>query len=760
MKKLFFVCFIAMVLNVLPPQAVHAYEDTNVTSDDFIYPYYDEIVGYDGIESTFIIPDEIESLPLLAIADEAFRGDDDIEEVVFEGNVRSIGYQSFYSCENLTTVTFCDSLETISEEAFSYCFNLKDLILPENLYFIGKSAFIETGIIRVDISENVSDIGDCAFSGCESLVSIEVADGNNDYSSVDGALYNKNQTRFLCCPAGKRSIELADSVVQIAEGAFLYAEKINTITLPESVSRIEDEAFNGTSIKQITIPKNVTFIGDYVFYGCTKLLNIEVESENLFYSSEDGVLYDKQKSKLICCPSQKTDIDIPKSVNEIGMASFACCDRITKLIIPDGVTIIGEEAFANADNLSYLFVPESVIEIGRAAMVSVLRIDCIAQSYAEEYAIEYELDYTIHKHTVSEGQVCIVCGKEIPKAMGKFALLKKFLQEKGENDSDGNKCFYDEMKVSNKMVAATSITYLEDDSEFEFAYGEISNGSVTSAIFMSIGENGSKTVTADYGSSVFSLYASATFEAAHYQKGRNEYFMKTAENILDNNEIQYFCNSTLKTAFVSWDLLLMKYLGFDVNMADMGFTSYEAPGTHTGDGVITKKPTCTEKGVKTYTCKICGFVKKEAINMTQHQWNKVYTIDKKATSTTTGLKSIHCSKCNTIKKGSQQIIPAENSNLKKSQNIKVAVTKKISLKKLKKKAQSFKLSATSTSGMKVKYKLKKKPKQIKFSASSGKITVKKGTKKGIYKIKVQMTVPGNAAYKEFSTIKTIKINVK
>lgn len=180
----------------------------------------------------------------------------------------------------------------------------------------------------------------------------------------------------------------------------------------------------------------------------------------------------------------------------------------------------------------------------------------------------------------------------------------------------------------------------------------------------------------------------------------------------------------------------MKNFGFDVNMTDMGFTSYEAPGIHMGDGVITKKPTCTEKGVKTYTCVtcvICGFVKKEAINMTQHQWNKVYTIDKKAASTTTGLKSIHCSKCNAIKKGSQQIIPADDSNLKKSQNIKVAVTKKISLKKL-----------------------KKKLKQIKFSASSGKITVKKGTKKGIYKIKVQMTVPGNAAYKEFAAIKTIK----
>ena len=159
MKKLFFVCFIAMVLNVLPPQAVHAYEDTNVTSDDFIYPYYDEgsieIVGYDGIESTFIIPDEIESLPLLAIADEAFRGDDDIEEVILEGNVRSIGYQSFYSCENLTTVTFCDSLETISEEAFGYCFHLKDFNLPENVYFIGKAQYRTCGQCGTNSGESV-----------------------------------------------------------------------------------------------------------------------------------------------------------------------------------------------------------------------------------------------------------------------------------------------------------------------------------------------------------------------------------------------------------------------------------------------------------------------------------------------------------------------------------------------------------------------------------------------------------------------------
>ncbi len=71
-----------------------------------------------------------------------------------------------------------------------------------------------------------------------------------------------------------------DSVVQIAEKAFWHADTINMVTLPESVSRIEDEAFFDTSIKQITIPKNVSFIGEYVFYGCMKLLNIDVESEN------------------------------------------------------------------------------------------------------------------------------------------------------------------------------------------------------------------------------------------------------------------------------------------------------------------------------------------------------------------------------------------------------------------------------------------------------------------------------------------------
>lgn len=766
MKKIFSMSLFMMLFLVFCPIAVNASEETKVTNDGLIYRYFDEeensieIAGYEGNEKRITIPSEIESKPVIAIGEEAFYSNENIEEVVFVGNLELIGLGAFCGCENLKSVTFCDSIETISTEAFAYCFNLTDIVFPENLTEIGEDSFVETAITTITIPESVSLLWNNAFGACENLVSIDVADGNKEYSSVDGVLYNKNKTKLICCPAGKSSVNIEDTVLQIDQKAFYFCDKINEIILPESISRIGDKAFYGTSILQIAIPKQVSFIGDYVFYACLKLSNIDVASENDFYVSENGVLYNKQKTKLICCPSQKSNINIPDTVTEIGMASFGCCDQLTRLIIPNSVTIIGEEAFAFAENLSYLYVPESVVEIGRAALYDVLRIDCNANSMAERYAIEYELNYTIHKHNTADNQ-CTICGKIIPVATGKFALVKRFLQEKGQTDDNGNKYFHKIEMVTDKLGAIAIITYIEDEAKFQFTYGNLNNNRVESTIAMYIEENGSQTVTVDYSHITFSLNASATFDVTHYTSGGKEYFEKTSSNILDNSQIQDICNATLESAFAGWDMLLLDNFGFDVNMADMGFTSYEEAGTHTGDGVVTKQPTCVEKGIMTYTCVICGHVETEEIDFAQHQWKKEYTIDKAPTNTETGTKSIHCSICNNRKNGSEQIIPKlEGAANKKSQTINVNTSKKISVKKLKKKAQSFKLSAKSTSGSKVKYKLVKGNKKIKFATSSGKITVKKGTKKGTYRIKVKMTVSENNQYHAYSTTKTITIKVK
>lgn len=168
--------------------------------------------------------------------------------------------------------------------------------------------------------------------------------------------------------------------------------------------------------------------------------------------------------------------------------------------------------------------------------------------------------------------------------------------------------------------------------------------------------------------------------------------------------------------------------------------------SHTWDsGKITTEATTANQGEKTYTCIVCKTTKTEIIPQITGNSNG-------NTNTDTGNNN-----------GSSNIDSNNTDNIsieKKSQTIRVTTSKKVSAKKLKKKAQSFKLSAKSTSGNKVKYKLVKKNKNIKFYASSGKITVKKGTEKGTYKIKVKMTVSGNDKYKAYSTTKTISIKVK
>jgi hypothetical protein len=123
------------------------------------------------------------------------------------------------------------------------------------------------------------------------------------------------------------------------------------------------------SLEVITISSNVKTIGDYAFFG-GNLNSINVSGSNAFFSSVDGVLYNKSKSKIVLFPSKK-DFNryvFPDSVSTIGDFAFANIG-ITSLTIPDSVKIIGEHAFFN-NRLTSLEVPSSVTTIGDGAFSS------------------------------------------------------------------------------------------------------------------------------------------------------------------------------------------------------------------------------------------------------------------------------------------------------------------------------------------------------------------------------------------------------
>ena len=151
------------------------------------------------------------------------------------------------------------TITSISSYAFFDCSNLTSVEIPNSVTSIGEGAFYScSGLTSVTIPNSVTSIGRMAFYTCSSLTSIDVAIDNTNYSSIDGVLFNKDQTSLIQYPGAK-------------QGAY---------TIPNSVTSIGERAFYGCSdLTSVTIPNSVTSIGMYAFYGCRSLTSVTMGNE-------------------------------------------------------------------------------------------------------------------------------------------------------------------------------------------------------------------------------------------------------------------------------------------------------------------------------------------------------------------------------------------------------------------------------------------------------------------------------------------------
>ena len=210
----------------------------------------------------------------------------------------------------------------------------------------------------VTIGTGVTSIGNYAFEDCDSLTSVTIPDSVTSIGDY----------AFWSC-GSLTSVMIPDSVTSIGDHAFCYCRKLSNVSLGNNVTSIGTDAFNNCDIlPSITIPSSVTSIGSGAFGCCYKLTEINVDDNNTVYSSEDGVLFNKNKSELLRYPGGKSgSYTIPDSVTSIGESAFAYCHSLTSVTIPGSVTRIGESAFEDCDSLTSVTIPDSVTSIGESA---------------------------------------------------------------------------------------------------------------------------------------------------------------------------------------------------------------------------------------------------------------------------------------------------------------------------------------------------------------------------------------------------------
>lgn len=200
-----------------------------------------------------------------------------------------------------------------------------------------------------------SDIDQPWYSNRSDITSVVIEPGVTSIGSL--AFYECSNLTSITIPSG---------FISIGDYAFWNCTGLTSITIQNGVTSIGTGAFwNCTGLTSITIPSSVTSIGVNVFYNCTGLTDITVDSNNSYFCSESGVLFNKDKTTLIYYPLGKNDSSytIPDGVTVIEQYAFYCNSKLTSVTIPSGVTSIGEMAFRECSGLTSVIVPSSVTSI-------------------------------------------------------------------------------------------------------------------------------------------------------------------------------------------------------------------------------------------------------------------------------------------------------------------------------------------------------------------------------------------------------------
>ena len=346
--------------------------------------------------ATVNIGNKVDTIPNGAFWD--FRG---LTTVNIPNGVTAIGHSAFSDCDSMKNIDIPETVTYIGIRAFHNCFGLTSITIPENVTYVGDCAFLMGYYGGTYISSlhtvNFNAInctylggfyGGQAWTNCHNVTTLNIG---NKVTNIPACAFYGLGDDYYGTSGGLKSINIPNSVKNIGWYAFGRCKKLETITIPNSVDSIAWYAFaENYRLTSITIPANVKWIGNYVFEENINMTSINVESENEFYCSQDGVLFNKDKSILICCPGGKTgDYIIPNTVTTIEKGSFYGCQSLKSVNIPASVTSIGGWAFRwmtkNWDPETWEYIDPPITNLKTVTNLNPVPIDLSYSIYENQF---------------------------------------------------------------------------------------------------------------------------------------------------------------------------------------------------------------------------------------------------------------------------------------------------------------------------------------------------------------------------------------
>jgi|GEM_PF-1962622 len=632
--------------------------DKNVTDGSIDYDTWDLIDKWglvlqtvDDTYETDISVDntELEGIPIVGIGENALYNDTKINSLSLPSSIERVKSGAFWKASNLKNVTFADKgkgLKTIGMYAFADCSSLESIDLSNSsITEIPENAFSNcTSLKTVKLPSTVTKIADDAFANCKKLEEIQGL-SNCKISEI-------GTDAFAGC-YNLKTFDISSATIT---------------SLPDTICS------NMYALTSIHLPKTLTSIGTSALEGCKKLEEITGISDckltsigaNAFASCSALKEVDLSKSSFTALPTSAfakdtalTSVKLPDSLTEIGEKAFVGCGAMEKIDLSNTkLTTIEKNAMAEMNDLMYINLPDTVKNVGQSAFDISVPLDSSDTAFMPTIISENvnPLDVGYTDNNISPWKRRQVIFRD-------NAFTVRF-DGNGSDGTTANEPFFGYVgtkvtipacKYKKKGYLFTGWNTKKDGSGTAYKAG--TKTADTISVLYAQWKKAKFKVTLSFPGGTYTNRSGSRWQDSYS-------FTYTFTSLTDSNYLPFGGNmSKPDCSFVGWytdEDYTKRVEKLTINNTTDNmilYAKWSDSHTHSWDsGVVTKQPTCTEAGTKTYTCTSCGKTKTTEIAATGHQHTEIRN-KKEATCKAEGYTGdTYCTDCET-KVSSGQAIP-------------------------------------------------------------------------------------------------------